>query len=776
MLGRIMAAAFVIFTVIGSFTAAYGNYTYTPLMDLPSTWDAYKSFASGINNAAQVVGVYYSDYGGEKSFLLSNSTYNTVGTNATRALGINNKGQIVGVYLNSSTNYIYRGFLLDGTTFKSLSHPGSFYTTPSSINDNGQIVGSCSDSGATRYYGFLYENGNYSLFSYPNAYNTEFTGINNKGQIVGVIYSDYSDYRSFLLSGSTYSMVHYPGATGTYAKGINNKGQIVGWYHMAGQISGFMLDGSTYTRIQYPNGGKTVALGINDNGQIVGYLDWYGFLATPTKERPTVLIDPLASGLIDADKTSILNNPDILATHGNVVQGVAADGVARLIVRIPTASAQDSVDISVMDDQMALSSSPDSDGFLLTLDNQGGNSSNALTLTPKTTSAGPMAFAIFVAPLNFSRGSQDNPLAERYVTLQVKINSDPPRLISVKIVRPPVILVHGLWGDPDNWKNFNLPNSFPSTSIYRVEYNIPVPGIETAISVPLYTASVLSKTRANSLGFNYNAPIVFQQIIGRIADFNRAHNVCASQADIVAHSMGGLVSRAMASLEYFQKDELMPGALDSLTYHKGPIHKLITIGTPHLGTPLAMQLLTDNNACIRDLLTINARFPEIVLGPPMTCLKGVSISGKWVSGAVNDLQGDGFIGGWQSPALSSLSHPFPIAYAAGIMDAHNLTPLNCSFCASSSIWHICRGSMLAANLTAEGWPHIFAHGSDSDAIVPLESQINGRNTTPSTPGVIHSNGTSSLGFATPSELDGSSGILERAIFLLNEPTNSTEFQ
>ena len=173
---------------------------------------------------------------------------------------------------------------------------------------------------------------------------------------------------------------------------------------------------------------------------------------------------------------------------------------------------------------------------------------------------------------------------------------------------------------------------------------------------------------------------------------------------------------------------------------------------------------------------MNARLPRTVVGSPMTCLRGISISGKWESGAVNDLQGDGFIGGWQSPALSSLSHPFPIAYVAGIMDAHNLAPLNCSFCASNSIWHICRGSMLAANLTAESWPHIFAQWSDSDAVVPLESQINGSKTTPSTPGVIHSHGTSLLGFSTPSELDGSKGILERTVFLLNEPTNSTEFQ
>ena len=58
-------------------------------------------------------------------------------------------------------------------------------------------------------------------------------------------------------------------------------------------------------------------------------------------------------------------------------------------------------------------------------------------------------------------------------------------------------------------------------------------------------------------------------------------SIAASQVDIVAHSMGGLMARGFVQQpDYMKQDNFM----------KGSIHRLITIGTPHLGGPLSKFL------------------------------------------------------------------------------------------------------------------------------------------------------------------------------------------
>src|SRR5260370_35409257 len=99
-------------------------------------------------------------------------------------------------------------------------------------------------------------------------------------------------------------------------------------------------------------------------------------------------------------------------------------------------------------------------------------------------------------------------------------------------------------------------------------------------------------------------------------------------------------------------------------YAQGVIDKLITVGTPHLGTPLAPQLLGDgtngqpNNTCVRDHLADKGNISFLTL----------TISGVQVPGAVGDLAGDGF-GGSLSGALGAINQnhqTFPIASIAGV--------------------------------------------------------------------------------------------------------------
>lgn len=278
-------------------------------------------------------------------------------------------------------------------------------------------------------------------------------------------------------------------------------------------------------------------------------------------------------------------------------------------------------------------------------------------------------------------------------------------------------------------------------------------------SSPQYTSSLLSEIRENALGLAFNAPNVMSQINDYIAKFRAKSKVVAVKADVVAHSMGGIIVRTMAtSLSDFANDQ---------NFGTGLVNKLITIGTPHLGTPLAQQILADANTCVRNKMADRQ----------LISLSSVTVSGVQVNGAVGDLQGDGF-GGELSAALSSFSNsePFPTAYVDGLMNAANLSTVQCVACNSTELDLACAADPLAHELTKDNWPDVFSQGSD--AVVPVLSQTN-KTSNAGSPleftGVIHSSGMLGLDFSGPTELDRASGIPVEVINLLNEAKDGPDF-
>ena len=278
---------------------------------------------------------------------------------------------------------------------------------------------------------------------------------------------------------------------------------------------------------------------------------------------------------------------------------------------------------------------------------------------------------------------------------------------------------------------------------------------------PTFDPSILASVKQSALGFAYNAPNVLSQIRQFISEFRSVNQVAAIQADVVGHSMGGDIVRSL------RLQPLQASYLSSDTFAQGPIHKLITIGTPHLGTPLATQLLQPQNSCIRNVLAKKGNI----------AFNTVTFSPTTYAGGVGDLQGDGF-GGGLSIALQNLRssnvHPTPTAVIAGIMNALNLSGLNCTLCVASYIAHHCKSDPLASNLTAAKWPSVF--GQSSDAIVPRFSQLNRLSGIEFTsPGLVHSAGTEKLDFLGPNELEQGSGIPGRVIDLLNEAISGIDF-
>lgn len=128
---------------------------------------------------------------------------------------------------------------------------------------------------------------------------------------------------------------------------------------------------------------------------------------------------------------------------------------------------------------------------------------------------------------------------------------------------PPLVLVHGIWSSAgqawppfEQWLNSNYPTNLVFAADYG-RYNY------LAFSDP-HIQNILESTISNAL-----ASAALQGVIAR-------------KVDVVGHSMGGLVTRYF--MEYGP-----PYPISFLP--SNPVHQLITIGTPQLGTPLASMLL-----------------------------------------------------------------------------------------------------------------------------------------------------------------------------------------
>ena len=159
-------------------------------------------------------------------------------------------------------------------TFSTIDAPfaGVLLTSPSGINDSGQIAGFYLTAGLASH-GFVLSDGNFSVFHFPMGPATNFNAINNQGQIVG-----YGGGVSFLFESGEFSIISVPGSNFTSASGINNTGQIVGATIVGNEAIGFLLNEGSFSFIRVPGAPSTSAHSINDAGQIVGRAGIHGFL------------------------------------------------------------------------------------------------------------------------------------------------------------------------------------------------------------------------------------------------------------------------------------------------------------------------------------------------------------------------------------------------------------------------------------------------------------------------------------------------------------------
>jgi len=349
---------------------------------------------------------------------------------------------------------------------------------------------------------------------------------------------------------------------------------------------------------------------------------WINFSTKPEPEPSVITLE--ADPRMKSTLTSNLN-PGILASGDfRIVEGIAADGAAKIVIRVRNNSAKNFTAKFTLETSQCASGTtgnPLEDGTLsMGFDSTAGVASSTLEMQSVNTGSGQVAWAVYNAPLDFVRNGTDDSAA-RSRTIRIAVTAG-ERLyfVELKIFRPPVVFIHGVWSNAAMWNVFpplGTPDGTSNSrfSVFRIDY-------KKFNNQSLQTIIARKDDNGNIVA---GALLDMEQILEQ---YRRQEHIAAIRADIIVHSLGGLVSRGMPLLEpsrYFSEQ----------TFGKGRIHKLITMDSPHKGSEYCNFLTNSYWAADKeDREQMDAFLAEHILNDPTAPQNPIS------GGAVSDVNLD----------------------------------------------------------------------------------------------------------------------------------------
>jgi pimeloyl-ACP methyl ester carboxylesterase len=257
-----------------------------------------------------------------------------------------------------------------------------------------------------------------------------------------------------------------------------------------------------------------------------------------------------------------------LAALDRPVSGLAADGVTPVLLRLET-DGPGRILFRLRDDA---NSSADSDaGSLRDLSAREGN---PLEVEAREFDGRWFAFAFLVAPDDFVRGGrpEDTEAVDRLLEVEASFPGRDRELslgTTLRLVRPPVLLLHGIWSGAETWR-WGLEQD-PRFVVRAGDYSEPIsPGGPSR----------------NEVSLRSNQPVPRREVLKTLSSI-RSRGFAATKVDAVGHSMGGLLLRlhAAGAGGYYERED---------NFFAGDLHKLITLDTPHRGSPWGCFLLHDD--------------------------------------------------------------------------------------------------------------------------------------------------------------------------------------
>ncbi len=252
------------------------------------------------------------------------------------------------------------------------------------------------------------------------------------------------------------------------------------------------------------------------------------------------LIDPVKALLEEGVITSSCQ--DIGLERKGIMTGISADGAAQLVVRF-NAPSRGNVRFTLFDEDDTQISSLDEGGSFEGIPTCGLPVGSGATIGVETFDArllrAPKAVVLYSAPEFFVRNeSSDADRAEREVFVQTEfspVEGGPSEIFCnpIRVVRPPVTLVHGIWSNPDTWESLPPPTEgHPSLKDENGRFECAPP------QCPFF-AKPISYEREHASNFSRAAELVGLEIRNVLSAFKKKVDVAGVRTDVVAHSMGG---------------------------------------------------------------------------------------------------------------------------------------------------------------------------------------------------------------------------------------------
>jgi pimeloyl-ACP methyl ester carboxylesterase len=260
------------------------------------------------------------------------------------------------------------------------------------------------------------------------------------------------------------------------------------------------------------------------------------------------------------------------------IKGVCADGVGRFYIRVSKLTGSffiTGINLKLTDEQgNVIDKSKCGKLKLATVINGYSNEANNASLTELTTNTSQSEYRFwYVAPDDFDRdGAIDGNKLERKVKLNVTVSysNGPPEKASynISIIRNPLVLMHGFGSSGKVWETFY--------SRVRDKFKfISAPTLEDPSKS--FKENGLLLLNRNPYNINMDPYVYKNSILSLIHEARNSGYAC-NQVSYVGHSMGGCIARATADLDSFECKK---------NYGLGFIDRLITIDTPHDGSPFA---------------------------------------------------------------------------------------------------------------------------------------------------------------------------------------------
>jgi len=271
-----MSVCFIVATATLAFAQAAGSTTGKcsfQALKFPAPADRLPS-PRALNDLGAIVGSYF---GGNTShgFLLYRghvASFMFPGSTRTDAWDISRTGIIVGTY-NVSGVAGTRAFMAKNGVFHQITIPGFISTNTSAfgVNANGDVVGRFVSNGTG--FGFLLRNGKLIILSFPGAQaGTTPTSINDQGVVVGnYSLTPFDGGHAFVWKDGVFSNVRPPDSTTAVVSKISNSGVVVGSYVSPsdGRRHGYAFKNGTYTKIDIVPTESTLIDAINKFDNVI---------------------------------------------------------------------------------------------------------------------------------------------------------------------------------------------------------------------------------------------------------------------------------------------------------------------------------------------------------------------------------------------------------------------------------------------------------------------------------------------------------------------------